>query len=248
MSNYRDQLVAHRGDLSRFPENSLQGFEQLIDQGAKLLELDLQMTADNVPVLHHDKSMKRILGVDRNIGDTPFEELSNYPFISKKNTHDATLVSLEQFVQLLEKFPQVTVFVEIKVSVRQIFGTAALDKIIRILQPVVSQCRIISFSYKTLSYIQLQTDIGLGYVLPDWSYKTRLKAEKLQADYLVVDYKFMPQKANELWPGKWDWMVYVIDQVKAIRSMEQLGVRYLETNRYIDLFEELNQKEKLSCV
>lgn len=50
----RPAVVAHRGASSTFPENTLEAFEGAIAVGADVVELDVRMTADGVPVVMHD--------------------------------------------------------------------------------------------------------------------------------------------------------------------------------------------------
>jgi glycerophosphoryl diester phosphodiesterase len=50
----RPLLFAHRGGLSRHPENSMAAFTEALEGGATALETDLWATADDVVVLDHD--------------------------------------------------------------------------------------------------------------------------------------------------------------------------------------------------
>jgi glycerophosphoryl diester phosphodiesterase len=47
-------VVAHRGASTAFPENTLQAFEGAVAAGADVVELDVRLTADGVPVVLHD--------------------------------------------------------------------------------------------------------------------------------------------------------------------------------------------------
>ena len=48
------EVIAHRGANREAPESSLAAFEAAIELGAGGIELDVQMTADGIPVVHHD--------------------------------------------------------------------------------------------------------------------------------------------------------------------------------------------------
>jgi glycerophosphoryl diester phosphodiesterase len=52
-------VIAHRGDSQNAPENTLAAFQQAIDQGAELIELDLRETADGGVVVVHDDKVDR---------------------------------------------------------------------------------------------------------------------------------------------------------------------------------------------
>jgi len=60
-------LIAHRGYSGRYPENTLLAYEAAYQHGARYMELDLQLSSDCVPILHHDVSLKRMSGIDLDI-------------------------------------------------------------------------------------------------------------------------------------------------------------------------------------
>lgn len=51
--------VAHRGDSTRAPENTIPAFAKALALGVSRLELDVRFTADGVPVLMHDRTVTR---------------------------------------------------------------------------------------------------------------------------------------------------------------------------------------------
>lgn len=72
-----DYYYAHRGlhNLEYgIPENSLPAFERAIDTGYGI-ELDIQLTKDNVPVVFHDSMLLRMCGLNKKVSDLTLEEL-----------------------------------------------------------------------------------------------------------------------------------------------------------------------------
>src|SRR5690606_22144044 len=53
-------LSAHRGASGIRPENTLAAFRVALAQGADILESDVHVTADGVPVLSHDPYIDRV--------------------------------------------------------------------------------------------------------------------------------------------------------------------------------------------
>jgi glycerophosphoryl diester phosphodiesterase len=47
------ELIAHRGDTLHYPDNTRPAFEAALRAGATYVEIDVQLTADRVPVLFH---------------------------------------------------------------------------------------------------------------------------------------------------------------------------------------------------
>lgn len=52
-------VMAHRGGRGLWPENTLYAFEQAVDMGVDVLEMDIHSTADGVLVTMHDETVDR---------------------------------------------------------------------------------------------------------------------------------------------------------------------------------------------
>lgn len=50
----RPQVIAHRGFSGRYPENTLSAVEAAIDLGVDMVEVDIRLSRDGVPVLCHN--------------------------------------------------------------------------------------------------------------------------------------------------------------------------------------------------
>ncbi|WP_336823262.1 glycerophosphodiester phosphodiesterase family protein [Sporosarcina sp. USHLN248] len=71
----RPIVFAHRGASAYKYENTMDAFQKAYDMGADGIELDVQLTADGVPVVIHDLNMFRVAGVKQNITDIHSSEL-----------------------------------------------------------------------------------------------------------------------------------------------------------------------------
>lgn len=56
-------ICAHRGDSSRFRENTLPAIESAIEAGAQFVEIDVRITADGEVVVIHDETLERLWGI-----------------------------------------------------------------------------------------------------------------------------------------------------------------------------------------
>ncbi len=52
-------VIAHRGDSYHTPENTVIGIREAINRGARLIEVDVRLSRDGVPVLMHDADVDR---------------------------------------------------------------------------------------------------------------------------------------------------------------------------------------------
>ncbi|MET7618747.1 glycerophosphodiester phosphodiesterase [Streptomyces sp. NPDC005408] len=71
----RVSVVGHRGDPYRVRENTLPSLRSAVEQGADAVEIDVRLTRDDVPVLLHDDSLKRLWGHDLPLAKLTQDEL-----------------------------------------------------------------------------------------------------------------------------------------------------------------------------
>ena len=69
------KVIGHRGAAAYAPENTLESFREARRRGAAWVETDIKLTADGVPIVMHDDSLKRTTGIDRLVAETPRAEL-----------------------------------------------------------------------------------------------------------------------------------------------------------------------------
>jgi glycerophosphoryl diester phosphodiesterase len=50
-------IIAHRGAADLAPENTIEAFSMACKTGADMIELDIRMTRDQIPVVFHDKTI-----------------------------------------------------------------------------------------------------------------------------------------------------------------------------------------------
>jgi glycerophosphoryl diester phosphodiesterase len=70
-------IVAHRGASGEQPENSLIAIEKAIQQGADMIEIDIQITADNEVIVFHDDYLGRTAPGNNKISEVNFEDIKN---------------------------------------------------------------------------------------------------------------------------------------------------------------------------
>ena len=67
--------VAHRGDPYRVRENTVESLRSALRLGADAVEIDVRLTRDNVPVLLHDGTLKRLWEHDRPVRSLSLDEV-----------------------------------------------------------------------------------------------------------------------------------------------------------------------------
>ena len=72
------RVIAHRGNSSAAPENTLSAIRSAVEVGADWIEFDVRPTADGTLVLLHDKTLKRCSGANLEITALTAEELAKH--------------------------------------------------------------------------------------------------------------------------------------------------------------------------
>ena len=78
--NNNIEITAHRGASKYYPENTMAAFKGAKKMGADWVELDVQATRDNKIVVIHDSNLKRLTGVNKNIWELTYSEISKLDF------------------------------------------------------------------------------------------------------------------------------------------------------------------------
>src|SRR5699024_9339752 len=72
------RLVGHRGAKDEAPENTVPGFEQAVESGVDMVEVDVQLSADGVPFLFHDDTPDRTTDVDEVFPDRTDDPITSF--------------------------------------------------------------------------------------------------------------------------------------------------------------------------
>jgi glycerophosphoryl diester phosphodiesterase len=155
-------LIAHRGYPQCYPENTLAGIEAAIAHGARHVEVDVQLSADGVPVIFHDDKLKRLCGITGRITALPLAEVRGL------SVGGEPVPTLAELGGLLQRYPEVHAFVELKQESIDVLGEAAmLAAVSETLAAVRTRCTLISFNAEVLAQA-LSTGWRLGWVTAAW--------------------------------------------------------------------------------
>lgn len=195
------KLVAHRGYTLHYPENTLLGLEAAIQAGAGFLEVDVQLSKDGVPYLFHDRNLERLCGQPGALHDYSAVELGQFrasdPQRFGYKFADNPLTSLIGLVGLMQRFPDVTVFVELKRSSLEKFGhELVIRKVMSILEPVRSKCVIISYNIEALAHVCGQYHWPVGAVIDEWRERNDKTITDLNPQFLFCDLETLPKKGR----------------------------------------------------
>ncbi|MDX2506648.1 MAG: glycerophosphodiester phosphodiesterase family protein [Gammaproteobacteria bacterium] len=227
------KLVAHRGYMQSYPENSLLGLEMAMQAGACMVEFDVQMSADQELIVLHDSDFRRTAGLTESVFDLTLSELSLVSVHEAEKFGDrfikTPVPTLRQFMELVSKYPAVTAFVELKDESLIQWGLEhVMDAVQKLLAPYTSQSVIISYNLRALQYIKQRGLYPIGWVLTTFDEMHHKNALQLKPQYLICNHKKIPDD-GELWQGDWLWMLYDINDPELALQWGARGSELIET-------------------
>lgn len=72
------KIIAHRGYSGKYPENTMLGFEKAVEAGCDEIELDVQITKDDILVIIHDEDIRRTTDGHGMVKDYTYQELLQF--------------------------------------------------------------------------------------------------------------------------------------------------------------------------
>lgn len=139
-SRPRIERIGHRGAPREYPENTLPAFERAIERGAGGIELDVHVTADGTPIVHHDPELPARAGLaarGRALAEMTWEEVRRVELAP-----GITIPSLQQVLTAVGD--RATVYVELKGSNSE---RATLD----LITASSARCAVHSFDHAAIS-------------------------------------------------------------------------------------------------
>lgn len=228
----RNQLIAHRGWQKRFPENTLLAVKNAIDVGAKHIEVDIQLTADHIPVLFHDPSLHRMCNDSASISDLTLEQLSDFSAYEPGRFGDhflgTPITPLSDCIELIANYDEVTLYVEVKQESLHRFGhDLMLATLLPMLKHIQPQCYVISFDFEILKLCKNLGWNKLAPVLNNWEEAFSDQMAKLQPPLLFCNANLFGDKTAVDLP--YPCAIYEIDDYKTAEQLILEGAALIET-------------------
>ena len=212
-------VVGHRGASGYEPENTFASFDLAVEQGADMLELDVHLTKDDVPVVIHDDTLERTTGGTGKVREKSLAQIRNLNAAAKTANHPFERIpTLEEVVD--KYHDKISLMVEIKYG--SSFYKNIERRVISILQnsDAVGNCEIISFDFDCIRRIRaIRSDISTGIIfIGKISEFTRLAKEigcsALHPSYEYVTTEDMQQTRKNTNLEVYSWTVNDLKEIR----------------------------------
>lgn len=230
---HREHLVAHRGWQRNYPENTLPAVQGALDAGARYVEVDVQLTADLVPVLFHDRTLRRICRQPGAIHRYTAAQLESFSAFEPDRFGErflgTTIPTLAALVQLLQQYSDAYLFLEMKNLPVLHFGNEPVFAAVRpYLAALAGRCTVISFEHGFLHHAIANGWSSVGPVLNDWSEIDSPAMAALHPDVVFCSTEQLPAQ-RDLTAIAHPLAVYEVDQPAIATELLARGVRWVET-------------------
>ena len=226
------KLVAHRGYQAKYPENTALSLTRAIEAGALFIELDIQFSGDQLPVIYHDNDLQRVSGQSGSVLTMPRAELLTCPAYEPQRLGDTfideTISPLEALVDILVANPEVTAFVEIKEESIEHCGRALIiDSVQQILRPVAKQTVLMSFDYPLAVAAREAGWPWVGVVLQNWDGLNHAEVALVRPDYIYTNHTNIPEDCDLTGIPTLSGAVLVTYEVGTLELGQQLLARHV---------------------
>ncbi len=109
-------IVAHRGNKSVTPENTLPAFASALHSGCDGIEMDVVLTADGVPVVIHDETVDGTTNGSGHVGQMTLAEIRQLDAGSwfSPGFAGTRIPTFAEFAQLMAEAPGIEILLEFK--------------------------------------------------------------------------------------------------------------------------------------
>ena len=232
-------FIAHRGYASTYPENTLIAIDAAHQAGAQFVEVDIQLSADKIPVLFHDRDLERLCQQTGAIHDFTFAQLEkfNVTDVEKFSNKYAgnKITSLETYIAFLKERSELKTFIELKRSMIDKFGEELVLKIILpMFEGMNEQIIFISYNQTVLEKIHNQTEFETGIVVDEWDEYN--KNADWDSEWLFCSASGLPEN-NAEFDITSKIAVFEVGNIGLAKHLLARGICYLETFRIKDMLD-----------
>lgn len=223
----KNLIIAHRGIFNNttIPENSIKAFKKAVKLGYAI-ELDLEMTKDNVLIVFHDSNLKRMTCIDKYVKDVTYNEIKNVYLLNTKET----IPTLEDVLKIVDN--KVLLNIEIKKDIRY---KTIIDNLSKLLNKYNSYSIIQSFDYKAIYYINKHyNNYKKGILISDKSKKNNLYQKIMfklcNIDFISISKSLINSKKYQKYYNKYSILIWTFKSSEELNKYKNKYYGYICDN------------------
>lgn len=232
-------VIAHRGASAYYPENTMAAFKGAIEMNAEMIELDVMMTKDGVPVVFHDAELD-----DHSNGSGL---ISNHTLVEIKKLDAGSWFGSEFSGERIPTLAEVLEYTSGKIALNIEVKTEAVSdeiedgveqKALELVKEHDMEDHVLfsSFDYRAITHLKkLDPDMPAALLYNRSLSKRKLPHELIneyQADAFNCSYRQLSGKwMADLREHEIPSFIYTVDQKRKMRKLLNAGVTGIFTNK-----------------
>ena len=189
------ECIAHRGSALRVPENSLAGIKYTAMMDIKQIECDISVASDDIAVIFHDESLRRMTGDPRSVLSVSSEELVTIPLISPFRSATQYIPTALDWMQEASYHG---LFIHLEIKVHDQEFQRAVDAALRAFDGsglTKDHVRFSSFSFEALKYLSsIRPELSLGLAVAQYSEIADRSIEELDLESMHLQVEFVTRE------------------------------------------------------
>ena len=232
-------VIAHRGASAYYPENTMSAFRAAVDMNADMIELDVLISKDNIPVVFHDEKLnKKTNGsgyvMDHILSDLKKLDAGSWFDPKFKNERIPTLREVLEYSN-----NKIFVNIEIKSeAVTQVEKNGIVELVLKLVEELGMQDKVIisSFDYRVLERVKKNNSLVKVALLYERQQSYGREPSKLVEDYKVDAFNLSMQQLADSWIKQLNentipFFVYTVNDDKLMESLIRAGAKGIFTDR-----------------
>ncbi|GGF31037.1 glycerophosphodiester phosphodiesterase family protein [Echinicola rosea] len=183
-------IAAHRAAHEDFPENSIEAIHQAIEIGVDIIELDIRVTKDGVPVIMHDQTIDRTTTGSGNIELLDFEAIHSLKLLHNGKATDQTIPTLKAALFACKD----------KVMVDMDMKTDQIDAVLQVVAESGTADQLIFFDADWGVLGEIRKKLSGAYLMPRTYKRGEIKkaVKKLDPVAIHIDPSFYDRRTVKL--------------------------------------------------
>lgn len=242
-------VIAHRGAKSDYPENTMPAFKAAVRRGANMIELDVRLSGDGVPVVIHDATVNRTTDAKGKIAAYTADQLQQLDAGSwfRRRYAGWSIPLLEQVIQWLPDD------IALNIELKPLKGNAGRhggieEKCVNLVKRYGIEDKVLfsSFNYESVHHIEsMNPELATGIL-----YKKRqsgnLLPSELVARYETDAFHCSKDQLNKHWIQNLNFhnipfLIYTVNREKGMQHFYQQGAAGIITDNPEQLYRVINR-------
>jgi glycerophosphoryl diester phosphodiesterase len=224
-------IIGHRGASAYHPENTMSAFRAAYEMGAEMIELDVTLSKDGIPVVIHDETLDRTTTGQGSVSDHTLEELKTLDAGSWFSDEHAgePIPTLEEVLEFAKG--KISVNIEIKTEAVTDEAWGGIEqKAWELVKKYEMEDYVLfsSFDYRAIAHLKkINVDIAAALLYEKQQSGNRTPSELVEgysADAFNCSYRqFSKRWAKEASEAGFPVFVYTVNSERLMRKMIKRG-------------------------